>query len=738
VSHIKKCLIPFMMVMSFFLALSPLSVAAESGSKTLDAPKDTLTTGFEERDGDGWTTLEEEAAFLEELAEMSERVSYTQVGTSVEGRPIRLVRVGFPEPPSDEDIAAGNNILIMGTPHGNEPAGREMTLELMRDLAFTEDAEMIEQLREATVLFVPTPNPDGREANTRGNAWGVDNNRDHLNLDTPEMETVAGILNKFQPDITVDAHERPSATGNPDIEMLWPRNLNVDEELRALNKELVQDYMMPDVEEAGFSTGLYGSPGGAGGGDERILRNMLGLRNSLGILTESAGSQKPLDRVEMQREAADSILRFYRERFDDVTEVVGGAPERQTEVGADPSEPFYLDGADNWDPTIVLDPKACGYLINSSQADEISKHTDLFSLQTEQVSENGVFITMNQPMMAVVPFLLDEQANYNEVNGLALENCTNPGEVEPPLGAPSLTNLEILADRFEADGEFASDEAVRAVSLHLTAVSQFEEQGETEKVVKHLDGLLDLLEHQRENELITEEAYNLIEPQADSYMKELDYAFYQGFIGDNGSSWDSSDFVNLHTWPSNPDGATYTIQDNTGQVELDNRQQGNGSAYGLVTPDMEETENSELLVRFKADETGNNQRLRLWLQSDAFSSGSSMPVNGFGVELHLESDELILRGRYDSSSTNFDRIDANMSADEWHWIRLRKQDDELMVRLWKDDNEEPEEWDMVHTLSADEQLPNQSGRVLMSVINFDYDSSNIFNFDEVMVSDLDQ
>ncbi|HLS09387.1 hypothetical protein, partial [Lentibacillus sp.] len=87
---------------------------------------------------------------------------------------------------------------------------------------------------------------------------------------------------------------------------------------------------------------------------------------------------------------------------------------------------------------------------------------------------------------------------------------------------------------------------------------------------------------------------------------------------------------------------------------------------------------------------------------------------------------------------NFDRIDANMSADEWHWIRLRKQDDELMVRLWKDDNEEPEEWDMVHTLSADEQLPNQSGRVLMSVINFDYDSSNIFNFDEVMVSDLDQ
>ncbi|QKY70373.1 M14 family metallocarboxypeptidase [Lentibacillus sp. CBA3610] len=734
-THVKKGLIPFIMMLSFLLTVSPLSVAAESGSETLDAPEETLTTGFEDRNGDGWTTLEEEAAFLEDLADMSDRVSVSEVGTSVEDRPIRLVRVGFPEPPSDEDIAAGNNILIMGTPHGNEPAGREMTLELMRDLAFTEDAELIEQLREATVLFVPTPNPDGREANTRGNAWGVDNNRDHLNLDTPEMQTVAEILNEFQPDITVDAHERPSATGNPDMEMLWPRNLNVDEELRALNKELVQDYMMPDVEDAGFSTGLYGSPGGAGGGDERILRNMLGLRNGLGILTESAGSQEPLDRVEMQREAADSILRFYRERFADVTDVVGGAPERQAEVGADPSEPFYLDGADNWDPTIVLDPKACGYLINSSQADEVSKHTDLFSLETEEVSEHGVFVPMNQPMMTVAPFLLDEQASYNEVNGLPLDNCANPGEVEPPLGSPSLANLEILADRFETDGEFASDEAARAVNLHLTSVSQFEEQGETEKVVKHLNGFLELLDHQRENELITEEAYNLIEPQADSYMKDLQYAFHQGFIGDDGSSWESSDFTNLHSWPTNPDGATYTIQNNTGQVDLDNRQQGNGSAFGRITPNMEDTENSEMLVRFKADETGNNQRLRLWLQSDAFTSGSSMPVNGYGVELNLNTDELILRGRQDSSSTDFASVDANMS-DEWHYVRLRAEGDELMVRLWQDDTQEPEEWDMVHTLSKDEQLPNESGRALMSVINFDYDSSNVFNFDEVIVEDL--
>ncbi|UJL45934.1 hypothetical protein KFZ58_16425 [Virgibacillus sp. NKC19-16] len=694
-------------------------------------------TGFEQRNGNGWTVPSEEAAFLETVAAESDRVTYTEEGTSVEGRPIYLVRVGYPEPPSDEEIASGRNILIQGTPHGNEPAGQEMALQMLRDLAFTDDPELLEQMSETTILFMPTPNPDGREANQRGNGWGVDNNRDHLNLATPEIQVVAEVMNQFQPDITIDAHERPSGA-NPEMEMVWPRNLNIDQPLRELSKEMVQDYLMPDVEEAGFTTGIYGSPNSSTNGNERVLSNMLGLRHGIGLITESAGRAKPEARVEMQMETALSVMRFYRERFDDVVQAVTEAPDRRAADGAN-QEPFYLDGADNREPPewAVLDPAACGYLINTSQAEGISRHIDLFSLQTEQVSENGIFVTMNQPMMTVIPFLLDEQARYNELAGLPLDNCTDSGEVEPPLGAPSLANLKILVDRFEEEGEFTNDETARSVKLHLTAISQFEEQDETEKVIKHLDGLLDLLHHQSESGLISEEAYNLIEPQADSYMKELDYAFYQGFIGEDGSSWDSSDFVNLHSWPTDPDGVVYTIQDNAGQIELDNRQQGNGSAYGRITPDMEETENSELLIRFRANETGNNQRLRLWLQSDAFSSGSSMPVNGFGIELNLNTDELILRGRYDSSSNNFNRIDTNMT-DEWHWIRLRKQDNELMVRLWKDDVEEPKTWDIVHRLSADEQLENQTGRALMSVINFDYDSSNVFTFDEIIVSDLDQ
>src|SRR5690625_2052761 len=75
---------------------------------------------------------------------------------------------------------------------------------------------------------------------------------------------------------------------------------------------------------------------------------------------------------------------------------------------------------------------SCGYLINSAQAEQIEKHIELFSLETEEVSEHGVFISMAQPMMTVIPLLLDEQSSSSEVNGKRLTDCSDPGSVEPP------------------------------------------------------------------------------------------------------------------------------------------------------------------------------------------------------------------------------------------------------------------------------------------------------------------
>ncbi|WP_227002617.1 M28 family peptidase [Salicibibacter kimchii] len=482
------------------LLLTASPMAGVSAQENEEPP----TTGFEDSGGEEWTSHEDELAFLEEVAEQSERMTYSEIGTSLEDRPLHLVKIGAPEPPSDEEVTDGNNMLVIGSQHGNEPAGQEMALQLLRDLAFTEDPELVEQLNEATIMFIPTANPDGRVADIRGNANEVDINRDHLNLEEPEVQGIAGVLEEFSPDITVDAHERPSATGDPDMEMQWVRNLNVDDPLRELNEEMVEDNLRPDVEEAGFSTGLYGDATESTLGLETVLSQMVGLRHGLGLLTESAGEQDPEYRVEAQMETLESTLEFYHERMEDITAAVNEAPDRKATDGEEQNEPFYLDGADIREPdeSDILDPHACGYMLHTSQAEDLERHIDAFSLETEDVSEHGVFVSMGQPMMTVVPFLMDEEATYNEVSAMPLENCGDP--------QVTASGLQTLVGQFDEDGEFEGEDASHSLDIHLEVVSHYENQEETEKVVEHMGGFHDLLDHQLGNGLISHEAFEIL------------------------------------------------------------------------------------------------------------------------------------------------------------------------------------------------------------------------------------
>jgi hypothetical protein len=509
----KKTTMMIILFFSLFLIAIPMPGITAQSEDDLSPP----TTGFEDRDGESWTTHEEELAFLEELAARSERMTFSQVGTSVNGMPIHLVRVGYPEPPSDEDIANGRNIMINGTPHGNEPAGREMVLKQMRDLAFTDDPEKLDMLNESTVLFIPTPNPDGREANTRTNAWGIDNNRGNFNLMTPENQTTAAMINQFQPEIVVDAHERSGRTD--DIEFMHSRNLNVYEPLQELNKELIEDYLQPDVEEDGFTTGIYPTPDYING-HERTLTNNTGLRHGMGVLYESLTSAEPNERVDVQMSATDSLLQFYIERFEDIEEAATDAPVKKAEDGAN-QEPFYLAGSDNLSPPewAVMDPAPCGYLLHNSQAEHIERHIELYSLETEEVGDNKVFVTMNQPMMTVIPLLLDERARLNEVSGVALYDCTAPGS-EEPAQTPYTTNLENRVELLAESDAFESDLEKRAVTTHLTAVGQYESQEQAEKVVKHMGVFKNLINYQLDHDLISEWAYNFLKDDAEYMIRE--------------------------------------------------------------------------------------------------------------------------------------------------------------------------------------------------------------------------
>ncbi|MGD2123764.1 MAG: M14 family zinc carboxypeptidase [Gemmatimonadota bacterium] len=379
-------------------------------------------TGFEERGGVRFTTHHEELDFLTEIEAQSPRVRISLAGTSVEGRPLHLVRVAHPRPPTDQEIATGQAVLIVGSQHGNEPAGREAALQMLRDLAFTEEEVLLDVLTSATVLFIPSANPDGRVADTRANANQVDINRDHLALVSPEARAIAAVLRDLRPDLVVDAHERPTGT-TPDLELLWPRNLNVYGPVRDLSRELVEDWLFDDLAAAGRSVELYSpAPGGAGDENETILRNTVGLRHSLGVLVESAGTRPSVERVAVHLDAFRSTLRFLKERSGEILAAVTAAPQAKAVAGRNRSEPFYLFGADNDPPgpDQILDPPPCAYRLTAEQEAVLQPQITLLPLQTEPAAGTDVLLPMDQSLMTVIPLLADIRARKEVVEAVAL------------------------------------------------------------------------------------------------------------------------------------------------------------------------------------------------------------------------------------------------------------------------------------------------------------------------------
>ncbi len=404
-------------------------------------------TGFEERNGASWTTFEEEQKFLAAVDARSDRVEIDVIGSTKRKRPVQLVRIGSTHPLPAAAVANGSSILFVCSQHGNEPAGREACLQTLRDMAFATKGPLAEALEKTSVLFIPAANPDGREANSRGNSDGTDINRDHLSLRTPEAQAIAEVVRDYRPDVVLDLHEYgPSlpVVYDDDMLLLWPRNLNVDPDVHEQAKILVNDYLAPDSEAAGYSADEYGQyevadhdiHQAAGDGDEGIARNALGLRHSIAILSESAvtphplnGPQEMVDNAALNRRRVDShmvvvasALRFISEKNSTIERVTEQAFRDAVAEGRTGSRPVYFDGADNDEPSVVADPPPCGYELSAEQLDQVALALRLHDIKAKP-QRGGAFVSMAQSAEPVIPLLLDERGSRSSVSAKPLEKC---------------------------------------------------------------------------------------------------------------------------------------------------------------------------------------------------------------------------------------------------------------------------------------------------------------------------
>ena len=420
---------------------APVRPNGPAAAAPAQADEDGPRTGFEQRGGADWTTLDEEQAFLRQIDRASGRVSMTQLARSAQGRPLDLVQIAATER-TPSQVAAGRTVLLMCLQHGNEPAAREGCLEMIRDLAYDTSPATRRLLQSTTVLVVPTVNPDGRAANTRANSNGVDINRDHLALVTEEAQAIARLVRDYRPQVVHDAHEYGGRADVYDRELirLWPRNLNVDEDVRALAKAHSTDYIDPLLQFEGFTTGEYGIWYGAddrpiaqvaGDEDERILRNAMGLRHVAGQLVESlvndldgdeTETENKVRRVRTQVLSLQATLDLVLEQGAALKAATTSAAAEAAAEGAAGDQPFFFAGADNMLPSpaaLDLTPP-CAYTLTAEQFGGVQRTLDLHGIEASRATST-VTISMAQAAQPVIPLLLDARANFEVVQGTPVD-----------------------------------------------------------------------------------------------------------------------------------------------------------------------------------------------------------------------------------------------------------------------------------------------------------------------------
>src|SRR3954451_6504655 len=182
--------------------------------------------------GDRDVTTAESDKYLLAVDAASTRVTSGVAATTVQGRALRYAIVGRPERVTSSGldavrasaaklmdpatsardaarIAASDPAIlwIAANVHGGEESGTDASLRVLYELADRTDCAAQQILDNSVVVILPIQNPDGREADTRRNAYGFDMNRDWFARTQPETDGKVELLRRYPGVLFIDAHE---------------------------------------------------------------------------------------------------------------------------------------------------------------------------------------------------------------------------------------------------------------------------------------------------------------------------------------------------------------------------------------------------------------------------------------------------------------------------------------------------------------------------------------------------
>jgi dipeptidyl aminopeptidase/acylaminoacyl peptidase len=298
--------------------------------------------------------------FCEKLTKQSSLVRLQDMGKSSEGRRLPLLIIADPPIDTPEDAAKSKKLVVLaiGNIHAGEVDGKEALLMLARDLAMAKDRPL---LKDLILLIAPIFNPDGNEkidkshrttqvgpsegVGIRFNAQGLDLNRDFVKLESPEVRGLVQCFNQWDPAVFIDCHTTNGSYHRYTITYEGGRCPTGDGKVVSY----LQDVMLPDItkrleSKTGYKSYYYGIISQDRNRWEtvpatpRYSTHYVGLRNRIGILSESYSYAPFKDRVMASKGFVQSILEYTAEHKDAITRLLTEAREGTIQAGREPKE----------------------------------------------------------------------------------------------------------------------------------------------------------------------------------------------------------------------------------------------------------------------------------------------------------------------------------------------------------------------------------------------------------------
>jgi hypothetical protein len=323
--------LPGALLLSATLAAPASTQTVPSGGA--DARVELLLTAPERTAYRETTRYVDVVAWIERVSAASPVIHLETFGYTLEGRALPLAIVGrLPDGSAAAARASGKTIVyLQGNIHAGEVEGKESLLILLREIAQGRHHQLLDSL---VLLIAPIYNADGNERvaltnrpaqhgpvggmGQRPNAQGYDLNRDHMKLDSPEARSLAQMLARYDPHVSVDLHTTNGTRHAYHLTYSPPLHPNTDSAVISLLRDEWLPHMTRSIREKhGWDYYYYGNLQGQGEARgwytfdhrPRFNNNYIGLRNRIAILSEAYAYATFEDRI-----AATS--RFVREILD--------------------------------------------------------------------------------------------------------------------------------------------------------------------------------------------------------------------------------------------------------------------------------------------------------------------------------------------------------------------------------------------------------------------------------------